>query len=181
MGLGIDLNSLIFGYLAFAMVVSSVLAVFSKNPVHTVLLVLVMVVHQAFLLLTLGSEFLMAVQLIVYAGAVLVLFLFVVYLINLRKETKHSIFVKRFCLCSLVFLLFLGFMGVNLYLIYGAKKFEQAVLPFNPLEKDNLWWIAHYLFNYYLLPFEIIGVILLVAVLGAVFLVRKVKTTEEEV
>ncbi|QER41346.1 hypothetical protein F1847_00800 [Thermodesulfobacterium sp. TA1] len=179
MGLGIDLDMILFGYLALVMVVSSGLAVLSKNPVYTILLVLVMVVHQAFLLLTLGSEFLMAVQLIVYAGAVLVLFLFIVYLINLKKETKQSIFIRRFSLCCLVFLVFAGFMIANLYLIYGAQKFKQGALPFNPLEKDNLWWIAHYLFNYYLLPFEIIGVILLVAVLGAVFLVRKVKTTEE--
>lgn len=97
---------LIFLYLALAMSISSLLAVVSRNPVHAVLWVLVMILHQAFLLYTLGSEFLTAVQIIVYAGAVLVLFLFVVYMINLRKEERWKIFIQRSSLGLIVFLVF---------------------------------------------------------------------------
>ncbi len=169
---------IIFYYLAIAMIFSSIFAIFSKNPVYTILLVLVMIVHQAFLLLTLGAEFLTAVQIIVYAGAILVLFLFVVYLINLRKETKRSIFVRRVSLIGIIFILFGALLIKNLFILVTLKPSFKAYLPFKMGENSNVWWIANYLFKNYLLQFEIIGVILLVAILGAVFLVRKLKTVE---
>ncbi len=169
---------IIFYYLAIAMIFSSVFAIFSRHPIYTVLLVLVMIVHQAFLLLTLGAEFLTAVQIIVYAGAILVLFLFVVYLINLRKETRKSIFIRRVSLIAIVFLLFGALLIKNLFVLISLKPSFKAYLPFTVEEKSNVWWIANYLFKNYLLQFEIIGVILLVAILGAVFLIRKLKTVE---
>ncbi|MCS7278537.1 MAG: NADH-quinone oxidoreductase subunit J [Thermodesulfobacteriaceae bacterium] len=166
---------LIFYYLAIVMIVSTVLAVFSRNPVYTVLLVLIMIVHQAFVLLTLGSDFLTAVQLIVYAGAVLVLFLFVVYLINLRKETQLNIFIKRFSLSFIIFLVSMFFLLKNLGVLVALKPTFPAYLPFDLEKNSNTWWIATYLFTNYLLQFEILGVILLVAIFGVVFLIRKVR------
>lgn len=165
----------IFYYLAVVMIVSTVLAVFSRNPVYTVLLVLIMIVHQAFILLTLGSDFLTAVQLIVYAGAVLVLFLFVVYLINLRKETQLNIFIKRFSLSFIIFLVSMFFLLKNLGVLVALKPTFPAYLPFDLEKNSNTWWIATYLFTNYLLQFEILGVILLVAIFGVVFLIRKVR------
>ena len=169
---------IIFYYLAIVMIFSSVFAIFSRHPVYTVLLVLVMIIHQAFLLLTLGAEFLTVVQIIVYAGAILVLFLFVVYLINLRKETKRNVFIRRASLIAITFLVFGAFLVANLFSLISLKPSFKAYLPFTVEEKSNVWWIANYLFKSYLLQFEIIGVILLVAILGAVFLIRKVKTFE---
>jgi len=169
---------IIFYYLAIVMIFSSVFAIFSRHPVYTVLLVLVMIIHQAFLLLTLGAEFLTVVQIIVYAGAILVLFLFVVYLINLRKETKRNIFIRKASLIAIIFLVFGAFLMINFFSLIFLKPSFKAYLPFTVEEKSNVWWIANYLFKSYLLQFEIIGVILLVAILGAVFLIRKVKTFE---
>lgn len=169
---------IIFYYLAIVMIFSSIFAILCRNTVYTVLLVLVMIVHQAFLLLTLSAEFLTAVQIIVYAGAILVLFLFVVYLINLRKETKRNIFIRKASLVGIVCLIFGGFLVKNLFILAGFKPSFKAFLHFNVEEKSNVWWIANYLFKNYLLQFEILGVILLVAILGAVFLIRKVKTVE---
>jgi len=169
---------IIFYYLAIVMIFSSAFAIFSRHPVYTVLLVLVMILHQAFLLLTLGAEFLTVVQIIVYAGAILVLFLFVVYLINLRKETKRNVFIRRASLIAITFLVLGAFLVANLFSLISLKPSFKAYLPFNVEEKSNVWWIANYLFKSYLLQFEIIGVILLVAILGAVFLIRKVKTFE---
>ena len=171
---------IIFYYLAIVMIFSSVFAIFSRHPVYTVLLVLVMIIHQAFLLLTLGAEFLTVVQIIVYAGAILVLFLFVVYLINLRKETKKSVFIRTVSLIGIVFLLLGGLLIKNLLILLSLKPSFKAYLPFTIEEKSNVWWIANYLFKNYLLQFEIIGVVLLVAILGAVFLIRKVKTVEQK-
>jgi len=166
---------IIFYYLAIVMIFSSVFAIFSRHPVYTVLLVLVMIIHQAFLLLTLGAEFLTVVQLIVYAGAILVLFLFVVYLINLRKETKRNVFIRKISLIAITFLVLGAFLVANLFSLISLKPSFKAYLPFSVEEKSNVWWIANYLFKSYLLQFEIIGVILLVAIFGAVFLIRKVK------
>ncbi len=166
---------LIFLYLALAMSISSLLAVVSRNPVHAVLWVLVMILHQAFLLYTLGSEFLTAVQIIVYAGAVLVLFLFVVYMINLRKEERWRIFIQRSSLGLIVFLVFVVLFFKNLAFLTALSPSFQATLPMDLNQGTNLWWMARYLYSHYLLQFELIGVILLVVVLGAVFLLRKLK------
>lgn len=171
---------IIFYYLAVVMIFSSVFAIFTRHPVYTVLLVLVMIIHQAFLLLTLGAEFLTVVQLIVYAGAILVLFLFVVYLINLRRETKRNIFIRKASIIALIFLLISAILIKNLLALLSLSPSFKAYLPFNLEQKPNVWWIANYLFKNYLLQFEIIGVILLVAILGACFLIRKVKIVEEK-
>ncbi len=168
-------NMLIFLYLAFAMTFSSFLAIISRNPVHAVLWVLVMILHQAFLLYTLGSEFLTAVQIIVYAGAVLVLFLFVVYMINLRKEERWKVFVRRSSYGFIIFLFFLYFFFKNLAFLTALGPAFKAQLPYDLSQGSNLLWMARYLYSHYLFQFEVIGCILLVVIFGAVFLLRKLK------
>lgn len=175
----INLESIFFWYLGMAMIFSSLLAIIVRNPVHTLLFVLVMLVHQALLFLLLGSEFLMVVQIIIYAGAVVVLFLFVVYLINLRSEKMKSIFIRRMLLGGVIFGVFGMFLLLNFYLFLGTHFYQRGGLYFNLNERADIWWIAHYLFNYYLLPFEILGVILLVVILGVVFILRKVRVESE--
>ncbi|MFN4131844.1 MAG: NADH-quinone oxidoreductase subunit J [Caldimicrobium sp.] len=166
---------LIFLYLAFAMSISSLLAVISKNPVHAILWILVMMLHQAFLLYTLGSEFLTAVQVIVYAGAVLVLFLFVVYMINLRKEERWRVFIEKSSLGLVLFIIFIYLFFKNLAYLTALTPTFKAHLPYDLTQGTNLMWMARYLYSHYLFQFELIGVILLVVVLGAVFLLRKLK------
>lgn len=166
---------LVFLYLAFAMGISSLLAIISRNPVHAVLWILVMIIHQAFLLYTLGSEFLTAVQLIVYAGAVLVLFLFVVYMINLRKEERWKVFVEKSSAGLVIGVVFLYFFFKNLAFLFALKPSFKPYLPFDLSQGTNLLWMARYLYSHYLFQFEVIGVILLVVIFGAVFLLRKLK------
>ncbi len=173
------MEKFVFYYLAFAMIVSGIGAVFSKNPVHTVLFVLVLVLHQALLLLTLGSQFLAAVQVIVYAGAVLVLFLFVVYLINLKKEALRKRFIKGFSPCFFIFLLFILITVKTLLFLPALTSHFRANLPFSE-GKSPLYFIAKNLFQTYLFQFELIGVVLLVVVLGAVFLLRRIENPYEE-
>lgn len=175
MNWNIDWNLIIFYYLAVVMVFSTLAAIFSRNVVHTVLLVLIMIIHQAFLLSTLGSQFLTAIQLIVYAGAIMILFLFVVYLVNLRRETRINMFIRRFCLSFIIFLLFAFLFIKYLLIIFALKPGFTAYLPFNLEKNSDIWWIANYLFKNYFLQFEILGVNLLVAILGVVFLIRKIK------
>lgn len=166
---------LVFFYLALGMSLPALLAVVSRNPVHAVLWVLVLILHQAFMLYTLGSEFLTVIQIIVYAGAVLVLFLFVVYLINLRKEERWRVFVSKASLGLMIFLIFVFFFFKSLLFLTALVPSFKAQLPYDVSQGTNLMWMARYLFTHFLFQFEVIGVILLVVVLGAVFLLRKLK------
>jgi NADH-quinone oxidoreductase subunit J len=84
-----------FAYFAVSMTVLSLLVVTRKNPVHSVLWMLVLFVHIAGLYLFLNAEFLAAIQIIVYAGAILVLFLFVIMLLNLKGEESVRKFQKQ--------------------------------------------------------------------------------------
>lgn len=165
----------VFFYLALGMTLPGLLAVFSRNPVHAVLWVLVLILHQAFMLYTLGSEFLTAIQIIVYAGAVLVLFLFVIYLINLRKEERWRVFVSKISYGFVILLVFIFFFFKSLLFLMALMPAFKAQLPYDSSQGTNLMWMARYLFTHFLFQFEVIGVILLVVVLGAVFLLRKLK------
>jgi len=126
--------------------------------------------------LTLGAEFLAAVQMIVYAGAILVLYLFVVFLVDLRREVQSERFVDWHSNGFLIALL------VFLALVYGVGRAQVEVLDSKaPAGVLNL---GTELFTTYLLPFEITGIVLLVAVVGGMVLARRDRaaaTAEEEV
>ncbi|HET6364924.1 MAG TPA: NADH-quinone oxidoreductase subunit J, partial [Nitrospirota bacterium] len=81
------INKLIFLYFAAVMLASAILMITRRNPIHSVLFMLLLFFHIAGLFVLLNAEFLAAVQLIVYAGAILILYLFVVMLLNVDKES----------------------------------------------------------------------------------------------
>ena len=81
--------SLIFFYFASIIVLTAILVVALKNPIYSALSLLVMFFHVAGLYITLHAEFLAAIQIIVYAGAILVLYLFVVMLLNVKREERY--------------------------------------------------------------------------------------------
>jgi NADH-quinone oxidoreductase subunit J len=87
------LPKLFFGYYAVVIISLSMLVVTRKNPVHSVMWMLLLFFHIAGLYLFLNAEFIAAIQVIVYAGAMLVLFLFVVLLLNLKEELKIDRFI----------------------------------------------------------------------------------------
>lgn len=175
-----DLNHLVFYYLALGMTIPGILAVISRNPVHAVLWVLVLILHQALLLYTLGSEFLTAIQIIVYAGAVLVLFLFVVYMINLRLEERWKVFVRRSGIGLILIFVFVFLLFKTISVFLALVPAFKPKLPYDLAQASNLVWIARYLFTHYLLQFELIGVILLIVVLGAVFILKKLKEVKND-
>ncbi|MCS7002463.1 MAG: NADH-quinone oxidoreductase subunit J, partial [Dehalococcoidia bacterium] len=80
---------LVFFYLAGVIILTSILVVALRNPVYSVLSLLIMFFHVAGLYVTLHAEFVAAVQIIVYAGAILVLYLFVVMLLNVKREDRY--------------------------------------------------------------------------------------------
>lgn len=161
-----------FGYFAVMLTGLSVLVVTRKDPIHSVLWMLVLFVHIAGLYLFLNAEFLAAVQIIVYAGAILVLFLFVIMLLNLRNEERVKKFQTQWPLGAGAGAL----LAIFLCLIVGKVI---VLAPLGRYSEDavnadgNLMAIGKILYTEYLFPFEVASLVLLVAIIGAVVLAKR--------
>jgi NADH-quinone oxidoreductase subunit J len=160
---------LIFGLLAVS---GALNLLFQRHPINSALSLIVVMMSLAVLYWSLGAEFLAAAQIIVYAGAVMVLFVFVVMLLNAGEEerTKGSKMAyiagipgaaAVFCLLSFVFLSERKALGTTQL----GGYLSNAV--------SNISEISHTLFTSLLLPFEVTSILILVAILGAVVLARK--------
>jgi len=160
-----------FGYFAIMIILNSILVVTRRNPLHSVLWMLLMFFHIGGLYLLLNAEFLAAVQIIVYAGAILVLFLFTIMLLNLREEETAepvvggwpvgiSVAVGLFIMILLV----LGGFSVKPWGKWSIQKINEVT---------NTKAIGQVLLTEHLLAFEIASVVLIVAILGAIILAKK--------
>ncbi len=171
------LPKLYFGYFAIVMVVISLLIITRKNPVHSILWMLALFFHIAGLYLFLNAEFLAAVQLILYAGAILVLFLFVIMMLNLKEEVVVDRFAGDWPIA-----IFVG--GTILVLILLAiSTLTQGPLGNYTIQavqaETHARVLGRVLYTEYLFPFEIASLILLVAVVGAMVLAKKRRTEED--
>jgi NADH-quinone oxidoreductase subunit J len=160
---------IIFGGLAVAGALNLLL---QRHPINSALSLVVVMMSLAVLYWSLGAEFLAAAQVIVYSGAVMVLFVFVIMLLNAGEEQEttgsRAAYIVGFpgaaaifCLLSFVFLserTALGASNIGGYLHNGI---------------DNIAEISALLFTKLLLPFEVTSILILVAILGAVVLARK--------
>jgi len=159
---------MLFLILGGVALVSGGLVVFQKHPLRSALWLIVNFFAVAGIYLLAHAEFIAAIQVIVYAGAVMVLFLFVIMLLNIRQpEAEPRIpFIGQ----KLGGIVLAGFTG--LILIYGftrtALKAGKEMAP----GLGNTESIARSLFTDYLLPFEVTSVLLLVAIVGAVVLAK---------
>jgi NADH-quinone oxidoreductase subunit J len=165
------LNKIIFIYFAAVIIISAVLMITRRNPIHSVLLMLLLFFHIAGLFVLLNAEFLAAVQLIVYAGAILILYLFVVMLLNVDKERS----VKR---ANRYWPVMAGFgiviaSEIVLLIVRGKFAVDAGQLMKPGFGSVNALGVE--LYTNYLVPFEIASVILLVGLVGAVMLAKKVK------
>jgi len=156
---------LFFG-LAGVALISGVLVVFQTHPLRSALWLIVNFFAVAGIYLLLHAEFIAAIQIIVYAGAIMVLFLFVIMLLNLRQPEEPS---KQPFAAQKVMGVALS-VAAALFLSYGLAKVKLA--PAAPAQPGlgNTESIAKLLFTDYLLPFEVTSVLLLVAIVGAVVL-----------
>ena len=155
----------LFYFLSFVAVFSALLVVFSKNPVYSVLYLIITFFAIAGHYILLNAQFLAAVHVIVYAGAIMVLFLYVIMLLNLNTETephKSNVLKVAATICAgLMMIVLIGsFKGSDL-LIQQSISGEPVGLVKN---------LGMVLFNDFLLPFEIASVLLLAAMVGAVML-----------
>ncbi len=166
-----SLISATFYYMAAASIASALLAVTRKNPVHSMLWVLALFLHVAGIFLLLGAEFLAAVQVIVYAGAILIFYLFVVMLLDLPDEEAHARFGRHWPVAAAVGL---GFMAL-VWLAREGTGAALAVAPAAPYgaRKGGLAAIGMALFGPFALPFEMASLLLLAAIIGTVVLARR--------
>ena len=162
------MDQLFFGYFAGVIAVTAVLVVALRNPVYSALSLLVMFFHVAGLYVTLHAEFLAAVQIIVYAGAILVLYLFVVMLLNLHRDDRyHSQWRTVAFVCVPLLIEFM-------VLIAGSiAAAPQSIAPAETGSGENTLAIGEVLFSTYLFPFEVVSLILLVAMIGAIILAKR--------
>ncbi len=156
---------LIFGGLAVAAAISLVL---QRQPIHSAISLIVVMVSLAALYLLLAAEFIAAVQIIVYAGAIMVLFVFVIMLLNAGQEERTNFSrMARYVGLPVGAVL----TGELAYWIYRAAPREALVDPNHFIGRTEL--IGRQLFREYVLPFELTSILILIAILGAVVLTKK--------
>lgn len=166
---------IVYLFILFALlaVASAVAMVVNKNTVNSALFLVLNMVAVAALYLMLQAQFMAIIQILVYAGAIMVLFLFVIMLLNLEKEEQlfDKFRVKYF-------LAFLLGVAVLAQLLYGLANWTNTVprIADTMLEVGTVEAIGDQLFTTYLLPFEITAILLTAAVVGALIIAQhKVK------
>jgi NADH-quinone oxidoreductase subunit J len=165
----LPLDPILFLIFAGIAVVSAVSLVLQKHPIASALSLVGVMVALAVLYLLLGAEFIAAAQLIVYAGAIMVLFIFVIMLLNAGKEarTGRASFAKWLGIPALAAFLFI--IGA----LIASQLPQTAGVTFGGFTKATGLEIGRSLFTQYLLPFEVTSILILIAILGAVVLARK--------
>jgi len=157
----------LFLILGFFAVLSALMVVFSKNPVHSVLYLVLTFFAIAGEYILLNAQFIAVVNVIVYAGAIMVLFLFVIMLLNLNKETEpHKAPWLKYMAVVTGGLLLTVLVGA----LKGVETLTQTPLDNNMGLIENL---GNVLFKQFLLPFEVSAVLFLAAMVGAVMLSKK--------
>jgi NADH-quinone oxidoreductase subunit J len=183
----------IFFVLAAIAVLAAIMVVNTKSPVSSALFLVLTMCSLAGLFVLLGAIFLAALQVIVYAGAIMVLFLFVIMLLNLRKDEyghdpRH---IQKY----------LGFVLAGIFLVQGILVSSWAMKDFasepkaliqsgaqvaaggaaaQAVDYSSASWVAKILFTKYAYPFEVTSILLLAAIVGAVVIARRRNASETE-
>ena len=158
-----------FYFLSGLAVLSAIAVITRKNPVHSALALIVTLLSVAGLYLMLYAPFVAGVQIVLYAGGIMVLFLFVIMLVNLDKAAKEEQFNHQWHI-GIAASVVLGGLFLFVY------KKGHTIFPANAVnfaEEKNTQLIGSTIFSQYLLPFEVASLLLLVAIVGAVVMAKK--------
>jgi len=164
------LPDILFYVFAFLTLLCGALVIanpFSRNPVTSAMFLALTIISMAGLFVLLHAFFLAAVQILVYAGAVMVLFLFVIMLLDLKEEERRKI--KKFSLIG-------GLVSVGAIVTIFMKSILAVQPGANlsaPMMEGETAALGKLLFTQYLLPFEVVSVLLLVAMVGVILLTKK--------
>ena len=161
-----------FYFFSFIVILSSFLVIFVSNPVHSVLFLIFTFFNAAIIFLIFKAEFLAMTLLIVYVGAVAVLFLFVVMMLNISESIIKEGFLRYFPFGLLLISIFL----IELFMIFNSDKIifpESGLIKINEimnLGMDNTKSLGLFLYTDYFIIFQISGFLLLLAMIGAIVL-----------
>jgi len=169
----------IFYFFAGLLVLSATMVITVRNPVHAALFLVLAFFCSAAVWLMLQAEFLAIVLVLVYVGAVMVLFLFVVMMLDINLTPLREGFMRFLPVGVIVALLMIISMGYILKSAYKDNTASQAVAL--PADYSNTLELGKALFTDYIYPFEIAGAILLVAIIAAISLtMRKGKSKKSQ-
>jgi NADH-quinone oxidoreductase subunit J len=159
-----------FFYLfAAIMLIGGIAVITRKNPVHSALALIVALLAQASIYLMLYAPFVAGVQIILYAGGIMVLFLFVIMLVSIDRSIKERQFNSQW-IAGTIAATALGGLFVAVY-TKGSSLFPDHALGI--VENDNTQNVATMLYGQYMFAFEIASLLLLVAIIGAVVMAKK--------
>jgi NADH-quinone oxidoreductase subunit J len=164
------MSPFLFWIFALMMLVFGAAVIINRNPVASALSLVVSFLALAALFVSLDAFFIGIIQVLVYAGAIMVLFLFIIMLLDLRAEELRKIN----WIASTGGVVVALALTVQIFSVVGS--FQMAKQPFPPLARstsDDVHRIGLLLFGNYNLPFQIIGIIILVATIGVVMLSRR--------
>jgi NADH-quinone oxidoreductase subunit J len=161
---------LFFAYFALVIAATSMLVVILRNPIFSALSLLIMFFHVAGLYVTLHAEFLAAVQIIVYAGAILVLYLFVVMLLNMKQDERYH---RQWPVAGVIG----AALAIEALVLTLVSRHGPARTPASDETTiaaiGNTESLGDVLYSTYLFPFEVASLILLVAMVGAILLAKQ--------
>jgi NADH-quinone oxidoreductase subunit J len=159
---------IVFYTCAIASIAAALVVVFQRRTIYSALALIVCFGAMAILFFQLGAHFIAAIQVIVYAGAIMVLFVFVVMLIDPESEFFAVNRLTRLSLIAVPMALLLGF-----FLLWTARLFYEPPGEAALAVTGDVGTIARSLFREYVLPFEVTSVLILVAILGAMVLAKR--------
>ena len=165
-------EQIIFYFLSFWLIASSLAMIFSRNAAKAVLFLVLSFFSVASVWILLEAEFLAITLILVYVGAVMVLFLFVIKMLNIDKSTLRAKFAGYLPLGLIVALIIIAEMT----LVLGHAQFGLDVMPAparHGADYSNITELALQLYTTYVYPFELAAVLLLIAIIAAITLVQK--------
>jgi NADH-quinone oxidoreductase subunit J len=165
------LDTIFFYAFALLTLGGAILTITRRNAIHSAISLIVSLLGVAGLYLLQHAEFLFAVQIVLYVGGIMVLFLFVIMLVNLDQMAKE----RQFNRAWMVGLAAVAAVGAEIgYFFYrGQDSFKLPEVQPPPIVQGNTEALADVLFRQYLLPFEIASILLLVAIVGSVVMAKK--------
>jgi NADH-quinone oxidoreductase subunit J len=161
-----------FFYLfAGMMLIGGILVITRRNPVHSALALIITLLAQASIYLMLYAPFVAGVQIILYAGGIMVLFLFVIMLVSIERSMKERQFNSQWIVGTIAAIA-LGGLFIAVYM-KGKDIFPNHAVRMTALEAPNTQSVATLLYGPYMFAFEIASLLLLVAIIGAVVMAKK--------
>ncbi len=167
------IDTVLFYIFAVMVLAGALFTITRRSAVHSAIALIVSLLGVAGLYLLQQAEFLFAVQIVLYIGGIMVLFLFVIMLVNLDQAARERQFNRQWLVALAAVVAVAAELGYFLYRGKAAFHIPETMASTVPNALGNTEQVAESLFKNYLLPFEVASILLLVAVVGSVVMAKK--------